>query len=197
MPSREEMIAALQTQIDELKGEKPAYDLGRPEQKDHKPAGATPTTVKGWKKANAERDLTLPSGNVCLVKRPGLPELIAQGVIPDTLMPFAQEAVKNAETGRPDHDANNSKIAELMSAPGGMDAMFEAMDRVSALCVIEPPVRYHKQDDGRGNWIELGEGDRDPEVLYTDEVDFDDKVFIFTYVVGGTSDLESFRKATG
>jgi hypothetical protein len=39
------------------------------------------------------------------------------------------------------------------------------------------------------------ESDRDPELLYVDEVDEDDKNFIMSWAFGGTSDLEKFREA--
>lgn len=41
---------------------------------------------------------------------------------------------------------------------------------------------------------EIEEEYRDPEALYIDEVEMDDKMFIFGWAVGGTADLERFRE---
>ncbi len=35
---------------------------------------------------------------------------------------------------------------------------------------------------------------RDPDGLYVDDVDLEDKVFLFNWAVGGTADVEAFRK---
>jgi len=42
--------------------------------------------------------------------------------------------------------------------------------------------------------IPENEQNRDPELLYVDEVLDDDKVFVFQWVTGGTRDLEQFRQ---
>jgi hypothetical protein len=40
----------------------------------------------------------------------------------------------------------------------------------------------------------LGEAARDPSLLYVDEVDLEDKMFILQYALGGTRSLERFRR---
>jgi hypothetical protein len=198
-PDSDLAIAQLQAQLEELKAQR-GYGVGTPQ--DHIPAGKVPTTAKAWKKANADTDLTLPSGNICRVKRPGLPALLKMNILPDELSSIAMEAVEQGETGAPDHDANNKKIAELMGKGSeSIEMMVDATARIAAACILEPPVSYHREKFEGGPdgdfWEEIPESKRDPDVLYTDEVDFNDLVFIFQFVVGGSRDLEEFRKTTG
>lgn len=162
------------------------------------------TAVSSWKK-NTGIELELPSGNVCLIKRPGMEKLLSLGILPDSLTPIAMEAVKRAEKGPQDHKKKDENIdPELMEKfleeEGAMEAIFTSFDRVTAMCVMEPPVTWHMRETGevdakgKPKYEDIPLSERDDEMLYTDDVDLDDKTFIFQYVVGGTSDLEQFRK---
>lgn len=161
----------------------------------------TPTSARAWKKATAETDLPLPSGHVARVRRPGLPKLLKDGVLPDMLTPIAQKAVDAGQDGMPKMD----DIKAEFGSAGMMDALFEAVDKITAVCVVEPAVEYHlkRAGDLEGVWgdpevlMEIPLDQRDPNILYTDDVEFNDKMFIFQYVVGGSRDLEEFRRQTG
>jgi hypothetical protein len=86
--------------------------------------------------------------------------------------------------------------------------MMDSMDRLLTKVVIEPRVKWHKvseEDLGPGGYLagsglsvgeEVPEHLRDDEYIYSDDVDFEDKSFIFNYAVGGTRDLERFRSET-
>ena len=82
--------------------------------------------------------------------------------------------------------------------------MFDVFDRVAAKVVLEPEFAYHRQqvldEDGEPvipeEWESIPEEDRDEDIVYTDEVDLDDKSFLFQFSVGGTQDLERFRSET-
>jgi hypothetical protein len=47
---------------------------------------------------------------------------------------------------------------------------------------------------GEDNYHEFIEPERDTELLYADEVDLQDRVFIMNFAVGGTRDLARFRR---
>lgn len=164
-------------------------------------ANSRPTTsAKSWKKRNGvEREL--PSGNIAKIKRPGMEKLLSAGVLPDRLTPIAMEAVRKGEGGMPTDD--EKVMEEFLQDSNAVSEIFMAFDRVTAMCVVEPKVRLHQytQEDVELRGIpanrlgqEIPEEDRDEDILYTDEIDMDDKSFIFQYVVGGSSDLESFRQ---
>lgn len=176
------------------------------------------TSARNWKKPSNE-ELELPSGNVALVKRPGMESLLASGVMPDSLTPIILESIKQAQRGQPqDHKGKGGKattpnelspeqMEKLLSDPNALNDIFASFDRVCEMVVVEPAVKYHKvlevddngnprkDVDGKEVWTIIPHADRDPEILYTDDVDPDDKEFIFQFVVGGSRDLESFRQA--
>ena len=165
------------------------------------------TQASQWKKPQGE-PLTLPSGNTCLVKRPGMEKLLNAGVLPDNLTPIAMEAVKAAEIGPQDHkkpkgenEVDKELMEKFLAEEGAIEGIFAAFDKVTAMCVIQPPVRYHMKEipseSVPSSWVEIPQEERDENFLYTDDVDQEDKIFIFNFVVGGTRDLERFRKEHG
>lgn len=156
------------------------------------------TSAKAWKKANAEMELELPSGNVCLVKRPGLPQLLSAKVLPDILTPIAEKAMTAGRGGVVPTDASiNKEIEDISSQPGGMEEIMNSFGRVTAYVVVEPKVLYYQRQKEDDTWEEIPEDERDEDVLYTDYVDIQDQAFIFNFVVGGTTDLVEFRKQFG
>lgn len=172
---------------------------------------AKATVANKWKKQKGE-ELELPSGNVALVKRPGPQALLSEGVMPDTLMPIVQQAISRGKGLKPqDIDLKDPKV---------IGDMLGAMDKLMIKVVVEPKVAYDKclkkLDDMGGvtpgpaheEWVTIPDELRDgatecpncgqvhedgEEVIYVDEVDLDDKMFVFNYAVGGTRDLERFR----
>lgn len=158
------------------------------------------STAQSWKR-NVGEDLTLPSGNVALVKRPGPAAILGQGLLPDELTPIVQEAIRSGKGMPPE------KMQDLIGKPEGVISMLDAVDRVAAVCILEPSVKYHKREvvdstgiplldvKGKETWEDIPDSDRDTEeFIYTDEIDPDDKMFIFNFAVGGTRDLTRFRK---
>lgn len=166
------------------------------------------STQRKWKRAKAE-EVKVPSGNLALVKRPGMEVFLFEGLLPDALQPLVQEAIK---TGRGLPAAKIKKMAESEEA---VKDMMNTIDRVVARILVEPKVIWHKrpvvddegapvmeayQDaDGKAQSRQLLEDIPENErvdaegVLYTDDIDFEDKSFLFQYAVGGTRDLERFR----
>lgn len=176
---------------------------------------ASPTSAREWKSARQGEEVELPSGNVALIKRPGMESLFAAGVLPDELTKMALEQVTKAQSGgRPqDHKPKGGDTATIdpamlekfMQGENAIGDIFDAFDRITAMCVVQPECRYHRRRklDDSGHqvmdekdkpvWENIPDADRDEEVIYTDDVDMEDKSFIFNFVVGGTRDIASFR----
>jgi len=163
------------------------------------------TSAGEWKKASATVDLELPSGNVCRLKRPGLPQLLEAKVLPDMLTPIAQAAIERGKNGGVNPEEQDAEVDKVMSKEGGIEALMESTARVTAYCVVEPKVAYHKRKKAAGQldqiqesyvpeWEIIPNDERDEEILYTDDIDFEDMMFIFNYVVGGSADLVQFRR---
>ena len=153
------------------------------------------SAARQWKRVTAE-EIDLPSGNTALVKRPGMEAFLTEGLMPDRLMPIIQESIATGRGLAP------AKVKAMTEDPEMLASMMDAMDRVVAKIVIEPKVAWHKRftdpADPHSQAEVIPEEDRDVEqFIYTDEVFFDDKAFLFNYAVGGTRDLERFRQESG
>lgn len=151
------------------------------------------TAANQWKKKEEGHELTVPSGNVCLVRRPGPDLFMGSGMVPNSLlgivMPLLQDAQEKGKEG--DSSPVPVEVLEplqqnIMEDPEKISDMFVMIDSITLKCVIEPALSPVP---------EQGE-ERDPERLYIDDIDFEDKIYIFNYAVGGAADLERFRLGT-
>lgn len=154
------------------------------------------TEVTGWKKATDGSPLEVPSGNVALVRPVGIQAFLTQGIIPNSLREMAMEAITKKKA--PEMKPENLTSEQLVE-------MVTLFDTVTVYCVVEP--RVHRipvftlthyeaatcDPDEVGKEIPIGHPCREADRLYVDEVDLDDKAFIFAIACGGTRDLESFR----
>lgn len=156
-------------------------------------------SAKTWKRAGTE-EVALPSGNTCVAKRPGPAALLQNGMMPDALLPIVQEGIRSNKGLPPE------KTEELLKDPKSLAGMLDAMDKMLVLIVVEPEVKYHRRtvmdpvtnepkrlSNGDEAWETIPEDERDEDLLYTDEVDLEDKTFLFNFAVGGTRDFERFR----
>jgi hypothetical protein len=143
------------------------------------------TPASTWRKAAKEgpAPLELPSGNVALVRIPGPQAFLTEGIIPNALLPIIQEVIDEAQKGKQMTPKQEESIADMMRDPEKLRQVFEMADAVTLYCVVEPEVLPTPED----------ESEKDPELLYVDEVDLDDKLFIFHVAMGGSKDLETFR----
>lgn len=140
------------------------------------------TSASEWKRSSEGHELEVPSGKVALVRRMGMQAFISKGVIPNSLMPMVNKAMATGEMDVAGElgDLDEEKLRDIISL----------YDAVMLQCVVLPELSPIPEDE-EGNVVPLKE--RDQDLLYVDEVDFEDKVFVFQWVVGGTADLESFR----
>lgn len=128
-------------------------------------------------------DLTVPSGQLCLIRRPGVQGLVVAGVLHsvDSLTSIVDKKhVIKGTNGKPD-DIN---VESLMSDPNGLQDVMSVVDRVVCYCVVRPEIHETPKEDVK----------REPGVIYCDMIDVVDRMFIFAFVVGGTRDLETFRR---
>jgi hypothetical protein len=123
----------------------------------------------------------LPSGLVMKLKNPGgMVALMSAGMMPNSLMSMVQDSLNK---GKP-------MEAEDIVKPetGGVDPTFVSemntlLNNLIVLCAVEPKVFP----------VPENEDDRSDDFLYADEIDEEDKMFVFGWVSGGTTDLEQFR----
>jgi len=150
------------------------------------------TAANQWKKSSSgdRVELKLPSGNTCLAKAPGMEAIMAGGFIPNSLLAILMEQLeknsgKPAKTKAQEVKEQQEFMTAIKGDPEKIAEIFVAVDHVTVDCVVQPEVHP----------VPVDEKDRDPDLLYVDEVDFDDKMFIFNFAVGGSKDLDRFRNS--
>lgn len=135
--------------------------------------GTTP--VSEWKKSNAP--LELPSGKFMKIRDVGFQAFVKSGVIPNSLMSVVQSSIDRGV--EPELD-----VKEMTENPEQLNDLLDMVDNVVCFVAISPEVYK----------VPKNQNDRDDELLYVDEVDDEDKMFIFGVCTGGTRDLEQFRR---
>lgn len=149
----------------------------------------------GSKAATGTFELDLPSGNTILTKRVSLPELLASGAFPDTLMSIVSEKIDTA-TGQKDtpKEIDPEALKGMVNDPEKLSELFTAVDKVVPLVVAEPTVKFHQRKvEGSDELETIPDDEREDDVVYTDAVDLMDKMHIFQFAVGGTREVETFR----
>lgn len=148
---------------------------------------SAPTTAGEWREKSGKFEpLEVPSGNVALVRAVGMDVLIQRGMIPNSLMPAVVKALED-----PTNDDPRKFLKELQLTPEKVVEMSQAIDAVVCYCVVRPSV-FPAPLDEDGKTIPFSQR---PEIegLWVDEVDEEDKEFLFQFATGGTRDLETFR----
>jgi hypothetical protein len=138
-----------------------------------------PTDASTWKKTTQAPLLTLPSGNVMRVQKIGLQALMKTGKMPNSLMAYADRAVKKGKK----QEVTDEDMVKVLQDEDQLREISNFMDTVTIICAQEPKV-YPVPEEGV---------ERDDDLLYVDDIDEDDKSFLFQAVMGGTTDVETFR----
>lgn len=146
-----------------------------------------PTPTSDWKKTSALEGtvLVLPSKKIARVRVPGMEAFIEAGLVPNSLLAIVQEALRKGKP--PDPQA----LQGMADDPDSWRVIFDLCNSIAMYCFIEPRIHPVPLDPETG---EKSPHLKDAQKLYVDEVDLADKFFVFQFAVGGTRDLEQFRK---
>lgn len=137
---------------------------------------------------------TLPSGQTVEARKVSLPDLISAGVMTeaDSLTAFIQKThlgVRNTE------DA----MMAAMGDPKAFGSLVMLIDRIVPVIVVKPQIRLHFVDvpsdkpGVKASTKSIPPADREPGVIYTDQVPLHDKIFLTNWAVGDLSNLQQFR----
>lgn len=158
-------------------------------------AGAgDPYALTGWGAPSgigSAQDVTCPSGQLALVKRPGVQGLIEAGVLHemDSLTGLVESKhIRRVKGGAPEVD-----VKSLLKEPKQLESVMSVVDRILVYVVVKPELALAWEEKD-GTRTEIPMADRKPDKVYTDQIELDDKMFIFNYAVGGTRNLERFRE---
>lgn len=161
-----------------------------------------------WGSQKKTVELETPSGQKCLVKKPDPQRLATLGIIDkvDTLTKLVDMKHVKRVKGKPSSAPAKVDAATISKNPKTMINMLELADRVVENVVLEPTVLrpivrdsdgtplLKKNSNGEDVEIPLAWKDRDEDQVYTDLIDFADRIFIFQHAVGGNPDLATFRE---
>jgi hypothetical protein len=140
---------------------------------------------QAWGATGLYEDLTFPSGQLALVRRPGLQGLMTAGVLHqmDTLTPLIQQHKDKANGKKSSKAAEQQLMQQILGDEKKLEELMHLLDRVTVHCVVKPEIEMTPNDVTS----------RVPGVIYADMVDLEDKLFLFNYAVGGSRDLQRFR----
>lgn len=166
----------------------------------------TPNTV--WAStpgSSVEVELTLPSGQTCRAIRLGIESLLQAGVLAesDALTGMVDQKhirkVRGAK-GVADHDQVDT--AAVMKDTQAMSAIITVADKALPLIVKSPTVMLHYETITVGKTTVqkmIPESKRDEiraelgSVAFTDQIGFEDKMFLFEWAIGSLTNLATFR----
>lgn len=139
------------------------------------------SAVSEFKKRKKGKPVVLPSGLTVKAKRVELRAFLEQGDVPNPLLQVVEEALNK---GR------EVDLSEIVGTEGkGVNMtmvldMYSMVDKIVMAVCVDPVVNPKPEDDE----------DRDDDLLYIDEFDDEDKMFLFQWSQGGTEDLATFRE---
>lgn len=138
------------------------------------------STAAQFKKKN--EPIELPSGNYIVLKKTSLAGFLQGGSIPNGLMPILQGAL--AKRGKAEEQDVDAAVVDIMSDPSKLGEMFTAMDAYVCSVALDPRVYP----------VPEIEAAREDELLYIDDMEDQDKMYIFQRAMGSTQDLATFRE---
>lgn len=176
----------------------------------------SPQYGSSWLKQSEHVELTVPSGEKCLVRRPNPMQLVEIGLLneTDTLSSLVDKKHIKRVKGHPSAQGNNTELnmESFRKDPDAILRILDLADQVIAHVVVEPRVVEARRPilDGNGKPLKDSKGRVKKEVIpsaervredehgnpivYTDQIDMMDRLYIFQYSVGGSDDLDSFRQ---
>lgn len=134
------------------------------------------TPVSDWKKS--PEPVELPSGKFIVLSNASLSSFILTGQIPNSLMSVITSSVNSKKK------ADKEAMTDILENPKALEDMFKSVDIYVCGVALDPKIHM----------IPDNPDDRDDELLYIDEVEQSDKMYIFQRGIGGTTDLETFRR---
>jgi hypothetical protein len=148
-----------------------------------------------WGSNKLDMELECPSGQVCLVRKSSPEQLVAMGIIDriDVLSKLVDIKHVKRVKGKPSSIPSQVDVEALSKNPKIAVDILTLADKVVEAVVLEPNVkRPTKTVDGIE--VSLLHSERIDGQVYTDMIDFMDRMFIFQHAVGGNTDLHSFRE---
>jgi hypothetical protein len=143
-------------------------------------------------------DLTVPSGQLCQVRRPGTEGLMRLGLLDRVKGLSGLVDDKHIKRVKGSKTVDVGKVvADLNEDPEKLVELMNTIDKIVKYVVIQPSLELSFKKTPEGKEVPLLDSERVKDAVYTDMIDMTDRMFIFQYAVGGSPDLERFRVEFG
>lgn len=162
----------------------------------------TPNNV--WASApidGVQEELIMPSGQTCRARRISVQAVIETGMIGqlDSLTATVDSYTRKVKGGKGVPDGSVVMSDKLLGDTEALNLIIGAVDQIIPHVVVSPNVKLHYTQVKVGETVVtklIKAEDRQPGQVYTDMIDFTDKMFLFEWSVGGLAGLTSFRGET-
>jgi hypothetical protein len=171
------------------------------------PSDFTPNNVWGSNPSEgSEEELTLPSGQTCRARKVTITSLIEAGIMneADSLTAMVDQHTRKIKGGKV---ADGTPVLDqsILRDSSAISAMIMMADRALPSIVVSPPVSLHFTETVVGRTKvtkKIPESERNamrlvqPGLVFTDQIDLEDKMHLFEWGVGGLKAFSSFRADT-
>ena len=150
----------------------------------------------------AEHELTTPTGQTLRARKVSIESLLEMGILTmaDSLTPMMDQHMKKTMSHGPSGPATEAvDVSSLMSDPTAIKSIVTLVDKVMPSCIVSPVVKLHytEQTIGKTTVTKMIPADkREPGIIYTDQIPFEDKMWLFEWAAGGLQAMTSFREGS-
>jgi hypothetical protein len=146
----------------------------------------------------SEKELTLPSGQTCRARNMSIEGMINAGILADAdaLTAAVQKHVRKVKGAKKKPDGQELNTSSLLHDIDAMKTLISLMDRALPHIVVTPQVKIHYTEQTVGSTTVtklIPPEDREDGFVYTDQIDFADKMYLFDFAAGGLSTMLAFR----
>lgn len=140
-------------------------------------------TTWGNTDSNADQpfDFQTPSGQTCLIRRLGIEDIFAMGLL--NKLDFFSQAIEKDDSAKPKHSENNENESLTKAIMSNSGQMMETINSIVVAGVVQPPVYALPENPSL----------KKSGLLYVDKIPFNDRVAIFSEVLD-VEGLSTFRE---
>ena len=160
--------------------------------------------------SGVEEELTLPSGQTCRAKRMSIEAMIQEGLLAnsDALTAVVGKHIQTVK-GKKGKKSSPAPVQEvnpmsLMKDPQAIKDIIGMVDQLLPHMIVSPVVMLHYSQTKVGKTTvtkKLSQSERDEickenadkVIVFTDQIGFEDKMFLFDWAAGGVGVMLAFR----
>jgi hypothetical protein len=163
--------------------------------------------------SGSEHELTTPTGQTCRARKMSIESMIAAGLLveADAITAAVSKHMVKAKTSKkkgptPPKNAEPAiDVPSLMKDPKAIGDLVKMLDTIMPHIVVSPVVKLHWAEQTVGKTTvkkmlteeqreEIRDSLADRVVVFTDQINLEDKMWLFDWSAGGLSTMLAFRE---